>query len=164
MGWITWRAGLLGCLASGLSAGLAAGQGGPDPTGRLGWLAGCWQLERGERTTVEMWMAPAGGLMVGGSRTVVAGHAREYEHLRIAARGEGIVYVARPSGQATAEFTGSVSDSGFAVENPTHDFPRRIVYARRGADSLLASIEGPGRDGQPRVIVFPFRRTACGQP
>jgi hypothetical protein len=53
----------------------------------------------------------------------------------------------------------AVSDSGFTVENPAHDFPQRISYRKRGADSLLARIEGGTRD-----IDFPMRRVACGAP
>lgn len=159
---------LVALLAGAVPFGAAATEGHaqdpPDPTGRLTWLAGCWKLERGARTTIESWMAPAGGLLVGGSRTVVGGRAREFEHLRIAARGEGIVYVAMPGGQQATEFSGMVSDSGFVVENPAHDFPKRISYSRRGPDSVLARIEGPGRDGQTRGIDFPFRRSSCLEP
>lgn len=135
-----------------------------DATAGLQWLAGCWKLERGDRTTLETWMVPAGGLMIGGSRTVAGGRTREFEHLRIAARSDGIVYVAMPSGQQPTEFAGTVTDSGFVVENPAHDFPKKIIYRRRGADSVVARIEGPGRDGQTRGIDFPYRRTSCLEP
>src|SRR5687768_12250818 len=66
---------------------------------RVAWMMGCWELRSGSQMTTEMWMPPAGGLMVGGSRTVIAGVAREFEHLRIAARGDTLVYSALPSGQ-----------------------------------------------------------------
>lgn len=128
---------------------------------RLGWLAGCWELQRGPRTTLEMWMPPAGGLMLGASRTIVNGALREFEQVRLKADGDRVVYTARPSSQAEASFTSiAVSDSGFTVENLDHDFPQRIIYRRRGADSLIARIEGPGPSG-PRGTDYPMRRVAC---
>ncbi|HEV8356864.1 MAG TPA: DUF6265 family protein [Gemmatimonadales bacterium] len=93
-------------------------------------------------------------------RTVAGGVVREYEQLILKAEGGKLVYTASPSGQPTASFTSTaVTDSSFTVENPQHDFPQRIIYRRRGADSLIARIEGPGPSG-PRGIDFPMRRVA----
>ena len=46
-----------------------------------------------------------------------------------------------------------------AFENPTHDFPTRILYVKNPDGSLTASIEGPV-EGQeaPRRIDFHFTR------
>ena len=147
-----------------LTALLAAGAAPPsgqdrDPT-RLRWLAGCWELRQGNRVTLEMWMPPAGGLMLGASRTTVNGQVREFEQIRLAWQRDTLIYTAVPSGQKEASFRGIVvSDSGFAVENPSHDFPQRISYRTRGADSLVARIEGGTRG-----IDFPMRRVACSEP
>jgi hypothetical protein len=131
----------------------------PDPLARLAWLAGCWELQRGPRTTIEMWMRPDAGLMLGASRTTVAGRVTEFEHLRLRADGERVIFTALPSGQSEASFTGTEpSDSGFTVANPAHDFPQRIIYRRRGADSLIARIEG----GERRSMEFPMRKVSCG--
>ncbi len=128
---------------------------------RLGWLAGCWELQRGARRTLEMWMPPEGGLMLGASRTSMNGTVREFEQLRLKSEGGRLVYTALPSGQAETSFSSTeVSDSGFTVENLQHDFPQRIIYRRRGADSLVARIEGPGPGGT-RGFDFPMRRRAC---
>jgi hypothetical protein len=132
-----------------------------DPLTRLRWLAGCWELNRGNRTAIEMWMQPAGGLMLGASRTISGGAVREFEQVRLSVREGRVVYTASPSGQPTAEFTqAALSDSGFTVENPSHDFPQRIIYSRRGADSLIARIEGKTSSG-PRGVDFPMRRVRC---
>ncbi len=132
-----------------------------DPLAQLSWLGGCWELRRGDRVTIEMWMAPASGLMLGASRTIVGGAVREFEAVRLSVRDGRVVYTANPSGQALAEFTAAaVGDSGFTVENPAHDFPQRIIYKRRGADSLIARIEGNTPDG-PRGVDYPMRRVRC---
>lgn len=132
------------------------------PIAHLAWMAGCWELRAGTRTTTEMWMPAAGGLMVGGSRTVVGGAAREFEHLRISARGDTLVYTAIPSGQSETHFRStSVSATEIVFENRAHDFPQVIRYRRLGADSLVARIEGAGAGGAARGIDFPMGRVSC---
>ena len=126
-----------------------------------GWLAGCWELRQGARHGVEMWMPPDGGMMLGASRVTVDGRVREYEQLRLDLAGDTLVYTASPSGQAGAAFRSvEIGESGFTVANPAHDFPQRIGYRRQGADSLIAWIEGPGKDGVKR-IEYPMRRMDC---
>ncbi len=62
---------------------------------------------------------------------------------------------------AAAEFTSTaVSDSAVTFENPAHDFPQRIIYRRRGADSLIARVEGM-RGGHLRGRDFAHRRVPC---
>jgi len=133
-----------------------------DQLSHLRWLAGCWEQARGNRSTIEMWMPPAGGLMLGASRTVAGGALREWEQLRLSVRDGHVVYTAVPSGQQPADFTATaVTDSGFSVENPAHDFPQRIIYARRGADSLVARIEGNTPQGL-KGFDYPMKRVSCG--
>lgn len=133
-----------------------------DPLDRLAWLGGCWTSQGDGYTTVEMWMPPAGGLMLGASRTVVGGAARQWEHLRLTSDGDELVYTAVPSGQQETAFRSvSLDDDGFVVENLEHDFPQRITYRRSGASSLSASVEGPGPEG-PRGFQLNFSRTDCG--
>ena len=132
------------------------------PLDRVRWLAGCWELRTQNRLTVEMWMPPAGGLMLGASRTVVGGTAREFEHLRIKAEGGKLAYIALPSGQKETTFPATeVSDTSLVFENLQHDFPQRIIYRRRGADSIVARVEGPGPNNATRGFDFPMRRATC---
>jgi hypothetical protein len=133
-----------------------------DATTRLGWLAGCWESRTGQRVTLEMWSPPAGGLMVGGSRTVTAGTARSFEHLRLRAVGDTLVYTALPSGQQETSFRSTtVTDTSFTVENPAHDFPTRISYTLTRPDSVIARVEGPAPDGGMRGFGISYARGSC---
>jgi len=133
--------------------------------GELGWLAGCWQADGGEPGSGEHWLAPAGGTLLGVSRTVRQGRtvAHEFMQIRAAADG-GLVLVALPSGQRETSFPlKHLADGEVVFENLQHDFPQRVIYRRVSADRLMARIEGQhgerlrGRD-------FPFQRTDCRQP
>ena len=134
----------------------------PSSVDRLSWIAGCWELRVPGRVVTEMWMPPAGGAMMGASRTISGNRAGAYEQLRIVARGDTLVYIALPSGQTLTEFKStSVTDGAVRFENPTHDFPRVVAYAKAGADSIIARIEGPGPNNTTRSSQFPMRRVSC---
>ena len=153
--WMAAAAAALGLTAS----SLAVQHRSAEPPG---WLAGCWEQRQGARRSLEMWMPPEAGLMLGASRTIVDGRVREFEQLRLELAGDTLVYTALPSGQTEASFRAVAVDADrFTVANPQHDFPQRIGYRRQGADSLIAWIEGPGKDGVKR-IEYPMRRVSCG--
>jgi len=104
-----------------------------------------------------------GRTMLGMARTVRGDSTIEFEHLQILERGGRAVFHAEPSGQAAADFEArAVTDSTVTFENPEHDFPQRVIYRRRGRDSLIARIEGT-RNGRVRGVDFPYARAACPQ-
>jgi hypothetical protein len=129
----------------------------------LGWIGGCWEMSIPERNLQinEQWMKPAGGMMIGAGRTVKAGKTVDHEFLRIVEDVDGIFYVAKPTGnkEETRFKLIRASASEIVFENPTHDFPQRVMYKREG-DKLNARIEGI-KDGKPRGIDFPYVRVKC---
>lgn len=129
---------------------------------QLGFLTGCWEMQRGDRVTHEQWMAPLGGLMLGISRTVAGDVAREWEAMQIGVREGRVVFAAQPGGRTPTFFAATeISDSAVHFANPDNDFPERISYRRHGADSLLARIES-GQGDSVRGIDFRMRRVSCG--
>jgi Domain of unknown function (DUF6265) len=134
----------------------------PSAVQSLAWLSGCWAAEAGEKGSVEYWLPPAGGTMLGVGRTVRNGKTVESEFMRIQVNAAGkLVYVALPSGQSEASFTlKEIAANSVTFENPQHDFPQRISYRLLAADRLLARIEGL-RKGVLRAIDYPMKRTGC---
>ncbi len=128
----------------------------------LSWISGCWQQSgTNGRLIDEQWMTPRGETMLGMARTVRGDSLVEYEQLRIFQRAGKAVYHAMPSGQPPADFTAAaVSDTMVVFENPQHDYPQRIIYRKRGADSIVARIEGT-ENGRFRGIDFPRARARC---
>ena len=124
------------------------------------FISGCWSFERNGRVVEEHWLAPAGGTLLGVSRTVAAGKTEEFEFLQVREAADGLSYVAKPSGQAEATFKLTAKTANSIVfENPAHDFPQRISY-RRDGDTLTARIEGT-LNGKARALDFPYRRAHC---
>jgi len=130
---------------------------------QLSWMAGCWRRQTATGSVIEeQWMTPRAGFALGMSRTVRGDSmVVEFEQLRLSQKAGHAVYHAEPSGQAPSDFEAkATSDTMVVFENPAHDFPQRIIYRKRGADSLLARIEGM-MNGQPRGIDFPYARARC---
>ena len=125
--------------------GAASSQTSPHSISELSWMAGDWQTPAGGRVQIdEHWTQPAGGSMLGMSRTVGGDKTLEFEYLRIEQRPNGIYYVAHPKGSCPGtDFKLTRSSPTEAVfENPQHDFPKRIIYRKTGDDTLTASIDG----------------------
>lgn len=136
----------------------------PPTLADLAFMAGCWRGPSGDGTTIEeYYTSPSDNLMLGVSRYTKGARVTSYEFSTIAREGTEIVLTPRPSGQDAASFRLTKLDSAGAVwENPSHDFPTLIAYRRGPGDSLIARIEGPGRDGK-RSIEWRMGPATCGR-
>lgn len=124
---------------------------------QLAWMSGCWTLARPDGATEEQWLKPAGGTMLGVSRTVKGAKTVAHEFLQLREVNGKLTYIAKPSGQAETPFPlKTLTDSEVVFENAAHDFPQRIIY-RRTADGVTARIEGT-LGGKERGTDFPFKK------
>ena len=128
----------------------------------LAWLSGCWAAANQEPGSGEQWMPPAGGTMLGVSRSVHDGKTVAFEFIRIAEQDDGkLVFIASPSGQKAASFSMTgIGDREVIFENPDHDFPQRIIYQLISDQDLLGRIEGT-IDGAEKGVDFPMKKIDC---
>jgi hypothetical protein len=125
---------------------------------RVAFLTGDWTTTTAGAEVRESWGPPRGNAMLGTSHTVVDGRTAFFEYVRIEARSTGIVYLASPLGRDPPTAF-SLVESGrdrVVFENPTHDFPQRVIYEKRG-DRLLGRIEGT-EAGKPRAETWSYDR------
>jgi hypothetical protein len=144
---VTWRIALLAALAP------------ASQVDRLAWMAGCWSLRSGTAIIEEHWTQPAGGAMLGLSRTLKDGRMVFHEFMRIEEQGSALVFTARASATPVAFRAAVANESEVVFENPAHDFPQRITY-RRQTGALDATLEGKDR-GKERMQRFPYTRAVC---
>ncbi len=113
----------------------------PTRVADLAWMNGRWLAGEGGRWTEEIWSGPRGGTLMGFSWSGEGTSIHEYEYIRIqAGEDDEIIYLAQPNGGAGIGFYLVRAEGTSATfENPTHDFPQRIRYARDG-DTLTATI------------------------
>jgi len=106
------------------------------------FLEGCWEHGNGE--TREYWIGTGYPLLFGHALTIRDGQLLAFEDLRIEPSAEGVVFVASPNGKGPVRFVAvSQTNNTITFENPTHDYPQVITYARDG-DLLVATISATG--------------------
>jgi hypothetical protein len=143
-----------------LSKGELVAQDKPRPRAsiaQVGWIAGTWAGGPGAPgvTFEERWTPPAGGAMLAVSRTLRGDRMVAFEFLRIVERDGGLVYIAQPNGRPPTDFVlTEVTATSAVFENPAHDFPKMIRYAKLPDGALEARIS----DGGQRAETFTFRR------
>jgi hypothetical protein len=111
----------------------------------------------GKAQIEEHWIQPAGGMMLGLSRTVAGGRTVSFEFLRVESRAEGTFYVAQPQGRLPLVFKlTQQAENRVVFENPQHDHPKTIRYSKEVDGSLRAEIEGDEK-GKHKKMEFRFQ-------
>ena len=124
------------------------------------WLAGCWAGQRGGERFFERWIPADPSTLLSVAHTTKDGRMTAFEFLRVTVRDGKVLYIAQPGGRPPTEFTAtSVTADRVVFENPAHDFPKRVIYQRKGADWLSASIDG-GSETANRVV-YEMARQPC---
>ena len=133
----------------------------PASIANLSFMTGCWEVKEGPKLTEEQWSKPAGDTMLGLSRTLKSGKTVFSEFMRIEKTPDGFAYRARilPGQPGTLFKMIRSTETEVVFENPTHDFPRRILY-RKTEGGLFARIEGIDK-GKPRGVNFTMTATSC---
>lgn len=82
-----------------------------------------------------------------------------FETVELVLRNDSAFYVVHAADNALPISFASVElkEGLMAFENPKHDFPQRIRYEKRGADSLYAEVSGP-YEGQEARQAFPMKK------
>jgi len=141
----------------------AAAQESPRPLAALSFMAGCWRGDGGvDRSIEEHWTAADSDVMLATTRYLDDndGHTRGWEFSRIVADSTGIALFPAPRGEQQGRFRLMASTPGNArFEDPSHDFPKRIVYRRIDARTLGIRIDGG--EGDERGQEFRLQATAC---
>lgn len=142
----------------GLAGLWLAGQGVGIAAAPLDWLGGHWCGQMGDSRIEEFWTAPAGGTLVGMSRTTGAGGMESFEYMRIEIREGKPHFLAQPGGSPPTAFALDAQAAQSATfRNPAHDFPQTVRYWREGA-ALRAEIAGPDGKGGEQAIGFTYQR------
>ncbi len=119
-------------------------------------LAGCWEAGAFR----ESWILKPNGSLVGAGAVVRGDSRRVTERLRVEAPAGRVLYRATPAGAGTTDFRAIMTTAdSFVVEEPQHDFPRRIRYAFDGPDKINVLLTGEEGD-KFREQRFAFTRMA----
>ena len=129
---------------------------------QLSFMTGCWAFQSGESETEEYWTKPAGGAMLGLSRTVTGGRTIFTEYTQIREQNGALsMFVQLGLAKSTMEFRLTKLSVNEAVFTSDLENPKRLIYRRKDDDSLFGRTEGT-KNGQPVFEDFPYRRAKCG--
>jgi hypothetical protein len=113
----------------------------------LAWMSGRWTGTVAGVEMEEVWLAPRAGVMPGLHRDIKGGRA-SFEFMRIAESKDGLAFYAQPGGRPVTIFPLLEATRRRVVfANPSHDFPKRIIYwLEKG--KLCARVEGDGDEAE----------------
>jgi hypothetical protein len=104
------------------------------------WLVGRWIACKDGKEVSEAWTG--GPDLLAGVGVTRGPRGARFEFMRIAPHGGGVAFFGSPGGAPPVAFPLTKQDGRRVVfENPAHDFPQRVIYAREGRD-LVARVEG----------------------
>jgi hypothetical protein len=120
-------------------------------------IMGTWINKRANGDIYEHWDRNSESELSGISYKLTSSDTVFLEKVRLYYQGKEIIYAPVAYGQNNEKQVlfklKSIEENRFVFENLLHDFPKRIVYDFRTADSLYAYIEG----GNKRIN-YPYRR------
>lgn len=117
----------------------------PAELKKLAWMSGTWAFEEDGVVTEEHWRPLQGTTLLGTSHTYDAEKTRFFEFLRVSASRGTIAYIAMPGGAAPTVFPmTSLTEAEVVFENPKHDHPQRIRYAKtgKGMTATVSMLDG----------------------
>ena len=128
---------------------------------QLSWLQGSWSNHSDSGTFIETWYKKNDSMLTGKSYFIMRKDTLFSENITIEYRNGQLCYIPVVKGQngdlPVIFRLKSINNGEFVFENPTHDFPQRIIYKNAGNDSLNAWIEGAEK-GVFRKELFPMKK------
>lgn len=127
------------------------------------WVLGYWQVNSPDGSEItESWIRTNDTVYSGQGKYIdSAGSVLSSEEIKIVLREDKLWYIPVVSNQNGGQPIGfkevSFSDTMIVFENMDHDFPKRIVYLKKGANEMLAYIEGE-IEGENQRIDYPYTK------
>lgn len=130
------------------------------PIDKAAWIIGTWESKSPQAVFVEQWKKQNDTLYVGAGNMIIGSDTVFNEQLQLQQRGSDLFYIATISGEndgKPTEFKLTSAGKALVFENPTHDYPQKIVYTKQDDNSMLAEVSG-NANGKPQKESYPFKK------
>ena len=127
----------------------------------MNWLLGAWENKMEEGNLSENWIMKNDSTFVGESYFIKGKDTISAESMELSQKREDLFYIPTVKGQNNDEpvtfklTTATINE--FTFENPTHDYPQKIVYKMVNATNLVATISGI-QQGKPSSESYPMKK------
>jgi hypothetical protein len=122
-------------------------------------MLGSWKLESARNSTIEQWRRFSDRTFEGTSERISksTGDVTFREDLLLVVMGEEVFYIPKVAeNEYPVPFKMiSIESDRVTFENPSHDFPQRIVYVLNADGSMTATVSGV-EGGEENEIVFHY--------
>ena len=125
----------------------------------LGWMTGRWTGTYQSQKMEAQYSTPDGNMILGMTKIMNShGSVEFFEFEQFEQTGSDLILRPMPFGKAGVEFSvKELTKDRVVFENPSHDFPTRIIYEFKSNGQLLARIEGQ-QNGQDISEEFLFSK------
>jgi hypothetical protein len=122
---------------------------------------GSWQMKTAKSTIGEIWTKTNDHVLTSKAYYINGTDSIVYENVVLSKVGNDIFYTVTAANENNAQPVAfkltSALNKKFVFENPTHDFPKRIVYEFINQDSIHAFIDD-GKEASAKRSDFNFKR------
>ena len=125
------------------------------------WLIGTWENKTAEGSMYESWVKQNDSVLIGKSYMFKGKDTVIFESVQLVQEHANLFYIPivknQNNGLPVRFALKTISNEKMIFENPTHDFPQVISYAKTGADSLVAEISGVVK-GKEQRETYPMKK------
>lgn len=110
------------------------------------WLLGDWENKSKDGDLLEKWKKVNDSLYDGESYFIKGKDTLHFEKIQMKQKGKVLLYITTIKGQnndkpVTFKYNDSI-EKQLVFENPTRDYPQKIVYSQIAKDSIVIQISG----------------------
>lgn len=128
---------------------------------KTGWLVGTWENTSDDGTLSESWEKINDSLYQGHGYFIKGKDTLHHETIELRQKGDEVSYNVSVKGQnenkPVAFKMTLANEKQLVFENPSHDYPKKIVYNKITNDSLVAEISGI-QQGKSGTEKYPMKR------
>ena len=126
------------------------------------WLLGKWENKSDDGHLLEIWKKANDSLFLGESYFIKEKDTLHSEKIELKQKGEDLLYIATVKGQnndkpITFKHNTEIVKQ-LVFENPTHDYPKKIIYSQISKDVILIEVSGIQLD-KPSSIRYSMKKT-----
>ena len=125
------------------------------------WLVGTWENKTAKGSMYESWVKQNDSVLIGKGFMIKGKDTVVFESVRLVQERANLFYIPivknQNNGLPVRFALKTISNEKMVFENPTHDFPQVIWYAKTGADSLVAEISGVEK-GKEHKETYPMKK------
>ncbi len=128
----------------------------------VAWFLGSWENNTREMNFREIWTKENDSLYKVHSFITIKNDTVFNENVALLERNDSLFYIVSVKNQNNEKpvsfYMSSFKNDEITFENPTHDFPNKIIYKKINPDSIVATIVGVQK-GNPVSEDFPMKKS-----